>query len=202
MIRIKSIKKEKKGIAKNFDKLLQKEFYQVLNLQKKYPDSAIEKIFIIKRCLLAINEWVNESLNKKPVTETGGFLLGRYLEKEQDTYDISLETFVPSRKVDFQSPHRLEFGIQTLVDLEEVKDQIGEMTLIGWFHTHPGLTPFLSRKDIELHEHFFQKNYQIAIVLDALEEEWISIAVGRDKEGKLLTERNEKYWIKWKDFTV
>ncbi len=202
MIRIKSRKVRKKGVTADFKSLLNNELYQVVDLREIYQNSAIENVFVVKRCLLAINEWVNQSLNEDPVSETGGFLLGRYVKKESEKYDVSLEVFVPSKQVDFQSPHRLEFGIQTLVDLEKIKEQIKEMTLIAWFHTHPNLTPFLSQKDIELHEHFFQQNYQMAIVLDSLSERWDSIFVSRDTNGILETKRDVAHWIAWKDFVV
>ena len=38
--------------------------------------------------------------------------------------------------------------------------------IIGWYHTHPGHSVFLSPQDLFIHNNFFSRDFQIALVVD------------------------------------
>ena len=40
--------------------------------------------------------------------------------------------------------------------------------LIGWYHSHPGLTAFMSTTDVATHRSYFDNEYNISIVVDPI----------------------------------
>ena len=50
--------------------------------------------------------------------------------------------------------------------LDQALDANPDQILIGWFHTHPGHGIFLSEQDLNISYTFFNKPYQIALLLD------------------------------------
>jgi proteasome lid subunit RPN8/RPN11 len=47
-----------------------------------------------------------------------------------------------------------------------------DLAVVGWYHTHPGLSVFLSEPDQFIHRHFFTAAHQIALVYDPDEFRW------------------------------
>ena len=41
-----------------------------------------------------------------------------------------------------------------------------KLKIVGWYHTHPGWTIFLSQWDLFIHQNFFKQPWQIALVID------------------------------------
>lgn len=46
-----------------------------------------------------------------------------------------------------------------------------ELRIVGWWHSHPGFSCFLSRTDLHTQEFFFPESYQVALVVDPIKEE-------------------------------
>jgi len=46
-----------------------------------------------------------------------------------------------------------------------------ELRIVGWWHSHPGFSCFLSRTDLHTQEFFFPESYQVAFVVDPIKEE-------------------------------
>jgi len=164
-----------------------------------FEDSSVTKIYIRKSLIIDVMEWVVESKTIDPVPEVGGFMLGNYWESDVSDYEISLEHFIPSRKIEGNNPIKLHFGTNAMLELEEEKDRFPQYELLGWFHTHPGHTPYLSEQDMTIHNNFFIKKYQIAIVLDSLTQEYNSVLVCRKKNGEVNKSFGEQYWFSWKN---
>jgi proteasome lid subunit RPN8/RPN11 len=47
-----------------------------------------------------------------------------------------------------------------------------DLATVGWYHTHPGFGTFLSPMDELIHEHFFHKPWQVALVVDPVQGHW------------------------------
>jgi proteasome lid subunit RPN8/RPN11 len=46
-----------------------------------------------------------------------------------------------------------------------------ELRIVGWWHSHPGFSCFLSITDLHTQEFFFPESYQVALVVDPIKEE-------------------------------
>lgn len=195
-IRIKRhIDKNKGGLNED---LSQNEDYINIDLTNYVEDSQVQNVFIAKECVNSILSWVEQSTILKPVPEVGGFLLGKFEEIKKDNYRISLAKFIPSKDVAFNSPTILEFGTKVMMQLDDQMEIFPELTLVGWFHTHPGHTPFLSGLDQQLHEGFFKKPYQLAIVLDSLTKDFDTGFFSRKQDGTTSNKVDFKKWVLWK----
>lgn len=195
-IRIKKhIGKKNKRLDEN---LSLNDQYTQIKLSDYVNDSLVKNVFILDDCINSILSWVEQSKRLKPVPEVGGFLLGRYENLPPDSFNISLEKFIPSKDVAYNSPTILEFGTKVMMQLDEQMDKLPDMDLMGWFHTHPGHTPFLSGLDQQLHEGFFKKPYQIALVLDSLTEYFDTGFFTRKEDGFTSNKADFNEWILWK----
>lgn len=194
-IRIKKhIGKPRKVLDEN---LTLNDQYTQIKLTDYVADSQIENVFVLDECASSILSWVEQSKRLKPVPEVGGFLLGR-VEELHPHFNVSLEKFIPSKDVAYNSPTILEFGTKVMMELDQEMDKFPDLDLIGWFHTHPGHTPFLSGLDQQLHEGFFKKQYQIAIVLDSLTPYFDTGFFTRKQDGTTSNKADFKEWILWK----
>ncbi|RMG20854.1 MAG: hypothetical protein D6732_28250 [Methanobacteriota archaeon] len=100
-----------------------------------------------------------------PKKETAGLLIGRYIEDENVLIIEDIE--VGDQK---GTAVHVEISEQALVDIVVKMSQRQDgATIVGWWHTHPGLRSFMSSTDIST-----QRNYQnlfdksVAIVIDPL----------------------------------
>jgi proteasome lid subunit RPN8/RPN11 len=64
------------------------------------------------------------------------------------------------------------FTQETWEHIFRVKDaQYPDLSIVGWYHSHPGFGVFLSEYDIFIHENFFSGSHQIAWVFDPHSDE-------------------------------
>ncbi len=64
------------------------------------------------------------------------------------------------------------FTQETWEHIFRVKDaQHPELSIVGWYHSHPGFGVFLSEYDIFIHENFFSGAHQVAWVFDPHSDE-------------------------------
>lgn len=172
--------------------------YWVEDLQTYFSDSQINSVYISYACVREIGNWADVSLQEPIVPEVGGFLLGKYCQQASQQYNVSLDTFVKATEVDFSSPILLDFGSQVMIEMDNIQVQDPTMVNVGWFHTHPGHTPFLSEQDLSSHEGFFHKPFQVAIVLDSLTEEYDTGIFSRKSTGQVNNKEDRTEWISWK----
>ena len=46
------------------------------------------------------------------------------------------------------------------------------MKILGWYHSHPGFSAFMSGTDVTTHREYFNQPYHISIVIDPLKREY------------------------------
>lgn len=99
--------------------------------------------------------------------EVGGGLVGQWqVDPESGREHILIEGVIPARFTDFGRAH-LTFTQDTLVAMQaELETDFPGRKLVGWFHTHPRMSVFLSGYDIWLHQHFFPESWQVALVIE------------------------------------
>ncbi|MEL6671106.1 MAG: hypothetical protein AAFR61_02910 [Bacteroidota bacterium] len=181
--------------------------YRELNLGDLWTSSQIEKVFIHRDCLSALDTFIHEEnvtpfneLAGAEIPEIGGFLLGRHQVNANQTYWVSLDRFVPIQS-NHQGVYQIEFGTKAWLELDEVKDRYPNLQTIGWFHTHPGHGLFLSKPDLKIQEGFFRKPYQLALEIDTLTEaRGLDTAIFTWKEEGSINnslDRHSEKWFSW-----
>ena len=50
----------------------------------------------------------------------------------------------------------------------EMDERHPDKVIVGWFHSHPGYGPFLSKDDIFIYKHYFNAPWQVSFVVDAV----------------------------------
>jgi 26S proteasome regulatory subunit N11 len=100
--------------------------------------------------------------------ETGGFLLG-YTGFDPDcgSWYNWIDQAVPIKPVEADAVH---FSF-TWRDVDEIRNrrERERKSLIGWYHTHPGLGIFLSDTDLlKTHQQLFNELFQVALVYDCI----------------------------------
>ncbi len=101
--------------------------------------------------------------------EVMGFLLGEVRSWNGATYVLVRDTVTTGLK---SSSSKVRFDPSAFPKLfAELDDQGFDYILVGWYHSHPGHTCFLSRTDIETQRTFFSQPYHVAMVVDPVNEE-------------------------------
>ncbi|MCS6859240.1 MAG: Mov34/MPN/PAD-1 family protein [Abditibacteriales bacterium] len=99
--------------------------------------------------------------------EVGGVLLGKQYEGRNGPFVLIVKA-LPAKHVEHSGTH-LKFTHQTWETFFREKDAIApELDIVGWYHTHPGLTVFMSSYDRFIHDHFFSRPQDVALVVDPL----------------------------------
>lgn len=101
--------------------------------------------------------------------EVMGFLLGEVRIWNGATYVLVRDTATTGLK---SSSSKVRFDPSAFPKLfAELDDQGFDYILVGWYHSHPGHTCFLSRTDLETQTKFFSQPYHVAVVVDPVNEE-------------------------------
>lgn len=140
--------------------------------------------------------------------EIGGFLLGRFYKHDTDKeqYDVIIDRYMQPSETEHQDVYQIKFGTKAMHELDKALEISPDKALVGWFHTHPGHSPFLSQPDLNIHNGTFTQNWQLAIVVDPYNEYDTGIFTRyRNEEGKRISLNNsgQKQWADWhKLYTV
>jgi proteasome lid subunit RPN8/RPN11 len=96
--------------------------------------------------------------------EVGGVLVGEFADEGPPI----VHSLIPARHA-AEGASDLTFTQQSWEDIHARMDrEFSGLTIVGWYHTHPGYGLFLSAQDQFIHENFFQNPSQIAVVIDPL----------------------------------
>jgi proteasome lid subunit RPN8/RPN11 len=112
---------------------------------------------------------VKRHLESKTHVELGGVLLGlAAYDVELDThYTIVIDAAPASGGK--SSSIRFEFTSEGWESIRSEMERSGNrLTIVGWYHSHPGFGIFLSSTDMHTQQSFFSQNWQLALVYDPL----------------------------------
>lgn len=119
-------------------------------------------IFLTQDAYRAINDHAESDLSR----EVGGMLLGQIRQTLRGQPYVIVEMPLAADHVD-HGPAHLTFTSDTLTALlNQQEDDHPDKQIVGWFHTHPGLSVFLSSYDTFLHQNFFPQAWHVALVID------------------------------------
>ena len=144
-------------------------------------DSAVRKIYIKNTCIKEIYDmYANDLRNSSSPNEDGCMVLGRWVhDKDNNTYDVSLEDIVYPGDDAIFSEYELNFGGKIKLKVAERLKKLRHETelqydLTCWVHSHPGLGVFFSNSDCGVQtqlKHPTHPNFLTAIVIDILTSE-------------------------------
>ena len=110
-----------------------------------------------------------EKLSASDITkELGSIILGEYSEELVKTHVI-ISDYVEAKYTD-ASASTLTFTHETWDYVHREHERLyPQKKIIGWQHTHPNYGIFLSNYDMFIHENFFNMPFQIAYVIDPIQ---------------------------------
>lgn len=101
--------------------------------------------------------------------EVMGFLLGEAHTWHKRTYTLVLDAVTTELK---SSSSKVRFDPKAFPKLfHELDEAQFDYVLVGWYHSHPGHTCFLSGTDLDTQRTFFDQPYHLAIVVDPLNKD-------------------------------
>jgi proteasome lid subunit RPN8/RPN11 len=101
--------------------------------------------------------------------EVMGFLLGEVRDWRDHIYVVVRDIVTTELK---SSSSKVRFDPEGFPKLFSNLDDSGfDYVLVGWYHSHPGHTCFLSRTDLETQRRMFDQPYHTAIVIDPINQD-------------------------------
>jgi proteasome lid subunit RPN8/RPN11 len=132
------------------------------NLWRWQPDGIPFPIFMHHRVNVSITQHARQNRER----EVGGVLLGDVrVDEHGQMYVVVTHTL--KAEFAYESRGNLTFTHETWLQIHAAHDALyPDKTIVGWYHTHPGWTIFLSPWDLFIHQNFFKQPWQIALVID------------------------------------
>ena len=101
--------------------------------------------------------------------EVMGLLLGEVCEWDGRSYVVIRDACTTDLK---NTPSKVRFDTDALPKLFRDLDGLGfDYVVVGWYHSHPGHTCFLSRIDLDTQRTIFDQPFHCALVIDPVNTE-------------------------------
>jgi proteasome lid subunit RPN8/RPN11 len=122
------------------------------------------KIFIERNNLFGIEEYLRSDTNN----ELGGVLIGNVYKDKDDRLFIVIKNNIIAESTN-ASLSRLTFTHETWEKINEnLEKDFPNQKILGWYHSHPGHSVFLSTYDVFIQDNFFNLPYMTAFVYDPI----------------------------------
>lgn len=147
----------------------------------------------------AVYKEIHKFTKNKTKNESGGMLIGNVIEEFGKT-NIVIHGFVEAKYAE-STPTTLKFTHKTWDYVHgEIDGKYENGQMVGWIHTHPDFGIFLSEYDKFIQENFFKEAYQIAYVVDPIQNIegfyfWINGKIERCKGFCIFGKTGEKIEI-------
>lgn len=168
--------------------------YYIVDMNTVFDDSAIEKVYISRSCVLSIYRFFLEFLKLNGKTnETGCFVIGRWEPLDSGSYNISLEEIIEPGNDAIYGEYELDFGTQIGIGLESAiinSRQISQQDYVQtcWIHSHPSIGLFLSNHDLIVQSQLVYSEHpmrMLAIVIDSNTEDLDTAFFTYKKSGEM-----------------
>ncbi|MDP6154942.1 MAG: Mov34/MPN/PAD-1 family protein [Candidatus Thermoplasmatota archaeon] len=113
--------------------------------------------------------------------EALGFLLGDHFTHEGDVYTV-VEEVVTSELDSSIISVKIKDFTPMFERMHEIEKAGKDFILVGWYHSHPGHTCFLSPTDVDTQKRMFRKDYHAAVVVDPVNSEVKSFKLGKGED--------------------
>ncbi len=122
------------------------------------------RIFISENTLSDVKAYLSSDKSN----ELGGVLLGDVYKDDSQNLFIVIDEIVIARFTE-ANVTRLTFTHKTWEYInDKIDKEFSAKRVLGWFHSHPGHTVFLSSYDKFIHENFFDRDFMVAYVYDPI----------------------------------
>ena len=174
-------------------------------MSELWNDSVLNEVYMSDVCCNRLDAYLKKEnleqiqFESNMIPEIGGILLGRFNEVTEKKFRITLEEFIAIESVN-PNLYTLEFCTDSLVkELGDVVDTHPALSVVGWFHTHPGHGLFLSIPDLTIQMGFFKESYQVAMEIDSLSKHLDTGFFTQKSTGKMNNSISERpQWYSWK----
>jgi proteasome lid subunit RPN8/RPN11 len=113
-----------------------------------------------------VNLAITQHARQNDEREVGGILLGD-VRRDEKGWLYLVVTHALQAEFANEARGHLTFTQNTWLKIHRTREtQYPDKTIVGWYHTHPGWTIFLSKWDLFIHQNFFKQPWQIALVID------------------------------------
>jgi proteasome lid subunit RPN8/RPN11 len=137
-------------------------------------------VFLTQKAYLRANAHAHSDLNN----EVGGWLIGaRRADQTTGEEYIVIERCLPALHTRQGSAYLTFTQDSQLAMFEIMEEHFPDKDLVGWYHTHPRMSVFLSSYDLFLHNHFFPHLWQVALVIEPHSN--VAGFFIRDRDGEL-----------------
>jgi len=122
------------------------------------------KIFIERNNLFGIEEYLRSDTNN----ELGGVLIGNVYKDNSGELFIVIKNNIIAESTN-ASLSRLTFTHETWEKINSnLEKDFPNQKILGWYHSHPGHSVFLSTYDVFIQDNFFNLPYMTAFVYDPI----------------------------------
>ena len=122
------------------------------------------KVYIKQDVYKALEKFYASNASK----ELGSILLGDYCQELGKT-NVIISQYIEAKYTD-ASASTLTFTHETWNYIHSTHEQLyGDKKIIGWQHTHPNYGIFLSNYDLFIQENYFNLPFQVAYVIDPIQ---------------------------------
>lgn len=122
------------------------------------------KVYIHQETYKKLEEFSKSDVNK----ELGSILIGDYCEEMGKKF-VVISDYIEA-KYTSASASTLTFTHETWEYVHKThSEKFPDKKIIGWQHTHPGYGIFLSNYDMFIQENFFNLPFQVAYVIDPIQ---------------------------------
>ena len=156
------MQEEKQG-NENLDRSFEIELGESITLD---PLPANKTIVLKKQ----VQQQIDDFAASDTTCELGGILLGIPEESDEGLL-LSITAMLKAKKTT-AGKTSLTFTHNTWDQFHREKEILyPELKIVGWFHTHPGFGVFLSNYDLFIQQNFFNLPWQVAYVVDPVNQE-------------------------------
>lgn len=113
-----------------------------------------------------------QSLNNKPYVEKGGFLVGVKVTKKKTVIFVDS---IPAIHADCHPTFMVFKHDDWLFARNYITKKyyyLRTVNIFGWYHSHPGYGVFLSERDRFIVKNFFNKPYNLTLVVDPTKQDF------------------------------
>ena len=137
-------------------------------------------VFITQKAYVRANVHAQSDLDN----EVGGWLIGTWREDQITGEEyIVVERCLPAVYARRGSAYLTFTQDSQVAMFETMEEKFPDKELVGWYHTHPKMSVFLSTYDLFLHNSFFPHPWQVALVMEPHTN--LAGFFVRDREGNL-----------------
>jgi proteasome lid subunit RPN8/RPN11 len=120
-------------------------------------------VFVNEIALEGLNEFLESDLSR----EHGGILAGQpYFDPVTARYFVDIRAAIPALHSE-GTPVHMQFNAEAWDYISGLlEESFPDQIILGWYHSHPGLGVFMSGVDRDTHQAFYNRPWNLALVVD------------------------------------